>query len=107
MLLSSLKQNSQFSDLTDLTTVDKRLRYRSETNEIIGICCPHTKSNDVVFYSEQYAENLSNDLVSQKLHLATESCVFTLCNIGDIDYNAKPLLSMPICSHATASKGHI
>ena len=104
VLKNSSAPDSVISIKVDELAVEKRLRYKSDTNEVVGLCCQHTKMNDVIFCNEQFAENLSEELTNQTLHLATESCVFSLCNLGDTEYNAKPVLSMPICSHATANE---
>ena len=58
----------------------------------------------MVFSNEQYAQTLEDDLTAEKVNLATESLVFTICNLDDNDYHAKPLVSMPICNHATSKE---
>ena len=97
-------QDTVISLKVDELAVEKRLRYKSNDNDVLGLCCQHTKPNDVHFTNEQFAENLSEELSNNHLHLATESCIFTLSKLGDTYYNVKPFLSVPICSHATAKE---
>ena len=103
-ILSNLKTlPNVISIKLDEISIDKRLCYKSDSNKVIGLCCQHTTS-DVVFSNEQYAQTLEDDLTAEKVHLATESLVFTICNLDDNDYHAKPLVSMPICSHVTSKE---
>ena len=92
---------SAWSLKVDEIAVDKRLRYNSKTNGIVGLCAQHSTKDDVIFANAQQACNLENQLIDGSLHLATESCVFSVSSLGEQDYHALPVLSYPICSHQT------
>lgn len=77
----------------DEISIDKRLRYKSNSNEVMGLCCQHTTSDDVIFTNEQYAQTVEDNLAAEKVHLATSMMRTIMPNL---------LVSMPICSHATS-----
>ena len=91
----------------DELSVEGRLRYGSETNEVVGMCCQHSKKSDVVFTNSQFVSNLEDGLNHNSLHLASESCVFDFSVLGKTGYRARPFLSFPICSHNTADQQEI
>ena len=72
------QENTAWLLKADELAVEKRLRYKSTLNEILGLCAQHATENDVVFNNAQQAVNLENYLKLGRLHLATESCVFAL-----------------------------
>ena len=88
----------------DELSVEGRLRYRSETNEVVGMCCQHSKKSDVVFTNSQFVSNLQDGLNDNRLYLASESCVFALSGLGKIGYHARSFLSFSICSHNTTDQ---
>ena len=86
----------------DEIAIEKRLRYNSITNEIVGLCAQHQTKTDVIFSnSYKQVENLEDGLSDDRFHLATESSVFSLSRLGENDYYAKTILSLPICNHRT------
>ena len=81
----------------DELSVEGRLRYKSMTNEVLGMCCQHSKKSDVLFSNSHFVSNLEEGLEEKCLHL--ESCIFALSCLGKDGYHAPPSLSFPICSH--------
>ena len=98
------KEKSAWSLKVDEIALEKRLRYNSKSNEIIGLCAQHTCSDDIIFTSSQPALNRENSLQNGSSLLATESCVFSLSSLGDKNYHGVPALSLPICTHQTKAQ---
>ena len=95
---------TMWSVKVDEVATEKRLRYKTETNEIYGLCATHSKKENVTFTNIRVAEQLERCLEEETHHLATESCIFSLSSMGDTEYHAIPFLSFPICNHDTQSQ---
>ena len=95
---------TMWSVKVDEVATEKRLRYKTETNEIYGLCATHSKKENVTFTNIHVVEQLERCLEEETLHLATESCIFSLSSMSDTDYHAIPFLSFPICNHDTQSQ---
>ena len=88
--------NSQHSKKNDVVFTNSQ---HSKKNDVVFTNSQHSKKNDVVFTNSQFVSNLEDGLNNNRLHLASESCVFALSVLGKTGYHARPFLSFPICSH--------
>ena len=67
---------TMWSIKVDEIATEKRLRYKTETNEILGLCAKHSTKENIIFSSVHVAEQLEHRLNEDTLHFAIESCVF-------------------------------